>query len=409
MRRRFISRAIPSQARINALQFRSKRLRASGGSFLLTGRDADLHLANGIILAAGAGSFSLAGQSASLLLSKVLAAGAGAFSLAGQAASFVLGKGLVADPGAFALTGQAAALLANHSVVAGVGAFALTGQTAGLLRGQLVSAQPGAFALSGQDAGFVLGKSIAAGAGAFALSGQAATLLASHRVAADAGAFALTGQAATLTKPTFATVAATNTSFAAAGGSTMTVDLPSGVVNGSLCLIFVTGGSGTDKDYSISGWTQLGENTVAASAATTAIFYRFCDGSEGATVSCTWTGGTQAGSAISVRLSGHHTSAPPEVSAAASASTTTPNPASLTATWGAANNLWLVYVGCRSTVDDFVSYPTNYASDQIAWDMGSTRTRFASRTTAAATEDPGAFAWTAAKNSTAWTVAIRPA
>lgn len=258
MRRRFVSRAIPSGARINALQLRGKRLRASAGSFLLSGSSADLRIATGHFLAAGAGAFLLSGQNSALLKSKLLSAAPASFALTGRSAGFVLGKGLIADAGAFALSGSDAGLLHSYSVAASAGAFALVGQAAGLLQSRLISAEPGTFALSGQDAAFLTGKALAAHSGAFALTGQDAGLLVGRRVAADAGAFALTGQAATLTKSADVEYRSFNRQNATQSSYTFnSVDIGTAAADRYiiLCLFFSGGATGAGKTVVCNGVT----------------------------------------------------------------------------------------------------------------------------------------------------------
>lgn len=392
MRRRIVSRAIPSFARINALQFRSKRLRASGGSFQLSGQDVDLRLAIGTILAAGSASFQLSGLSASLLKSRVLAAGAAAFALSGQAASFVLGKGLIAGAQAFALTGQAASLLVSRNIAASAGAFALTGQPAGLVQGRVLSAAPTSFALSGQDAGFVLGKgfpaaagafdltgqaagllrgqlvsaaassfalsgqaaglvvgkSVAADPGAYSLNGQAAGLLVARRVAADAGAYALSGQAATLIEASPGiTVVGTAQTMASAGA----VALPSGIAAGDTIIVVYGVSSGS---LTATGFTEIAE------ANNPHVLYKMsASGSEG--TSLTLSGASRAVNVIVLR--GVDTTVPLEYANR----TTTLDPPSISPSWGSGtmSGLMALSYTANQTVGIGIStWPTGYTVSQ---------------------------------------------
>lgn len=109
-----------------------------------------------------------------------LTAAAGSFSLAGQAATLREARKLVAAPGAFLLNGQAIVLRDTLNLVAAPGAVALTGIAANL-----------AYASSGS-------RVLTAAAGSFALTGKAATLRDAHNLVAVKGAFALTGVAANL-------------------------------------------------------------------------------------------------------------------------------------------------------------------------------------------------------------------
>jgi len=188
----------------SATLLKSKALGAAAGSFALAGQSANL--LKGRTLTADAGAFSLAGQSATLLKSKVVAANAGAFVLAGQAATLKADRKLTAAAGSFALSGQAATLtyspLVGYTLTASAGAFTLAGQSATLLRSKVLPAAVGAFSFSGQAATLTHtaagSYSLTANVGSFTITGSAAQLLRGYRLAATAGAFSLAGSAAGL-------------------------------------------------------------------------------------------------------------------------------------------------------------------------------------------------------------------
>jgi hypothetical protein len=111
-----------------------------------------------VTLTADVGTFTLAGQDANLLASRVLPADAGAFVLAGQDASLLRSLVLTADAGTFTLAGQNAALTYSgtsgpFTLTAESGAFTLAGQSADLLMSRVLTAEAGSFALAGQAAG----------------------------------------------------------------------------------------------------------------------------------------------------------------------------------------------------------------------------------------------------------------
>jgi hypothetical protein len=76
--------------------------------------------------------------------------------------------------------------------------------------------------------------------------------------------------------------------------------------------------------------------------------------------------------------------------------TSTPDPPSLTASWGSAGNLWIAFVGSRGS-RSLVSYPTNYSLYQTqALNPGGDdrgETFMAGRQLQTATEDPGIFSF----------------
>lgn len=211
MRRHLVSRVLSGFAIIGRAQFRSKRLRASAASFALTGSDVTLRLGTLLILEAGAGTFSLTGQTASLLAGRRVAAAAASFALSGQDVTLQKRKTLVAEAASFALSGQVATLKVARRVVAEAASFALTGTAATMRKGLNLAAGAASFALTGQAAGVRVTRKLVADAASFVLTGQTAALRVSRRMAAAAGSFALTGSAATLAKLAYQTPAYANT------------------------------------------------------------------------------------------------------------------------------------------------------------------------------------------------------
>jgi hypothetical protein len=85
-------------------------------------------------------------------------ASAGSFTLSGQAAALLAHSDLVltADPGSLTLSGQAAAPHATLAWTASAGSLTLTGQAATLSAGRRLLASPGTFILTGQPALFMI-------------------------------------------------------------------------------------------------------------------------------------------------------------------------------------------------------------------------------------------------------------
>lgn len=132
---------------------RGRRLVAAQGSYAITGADALVD----VVISAGAGSYTLTGQTVGLSYSgggaRSIPAGQGSYSLSGQAAALRVGRALIADAGAYALTGIAAGLKQGRSLTAALGTYALTG-IAATLQGpgpKTLTALPGAYALTGRD------------------------------------------------------------------------------------------------------------------------------------------------------------------------------------------------------------------------------------------------------------------
>ncbi len=105
---------------------------------------------------------------------------------------------LTAAQGSFTLTGESANLVQSRILTAAQGAFSLTGEAAALFQSHTLAAAQGSFSLTGESLVFALARLVLAGQGSFALTGQDATFGATNRLTADMGSFVLTGQAANL-------------------------------------------------------------------------------------------------------------------------------------------------------------------------------------------------------------------
>ncbi len=128
------------------------------------------------ILNADAGSFTLTGQDATLLVGTIVAADQASFTLTGQDASFAITIPIVAEQASFALTGQDVAFLHERIMAAAQASFTLTGFDASFVRVHRLIAAQASFALTGQDAIFRTARGIMAQQAAFALSGRSARL-----------------------------------------------------------------------------------------------------------------------------------------------------------------------------------------------------------------------------------------
>jgi hypothetical protein len=145
-------------------------------------------------LTADAGSYTLAGQDATLTKKSVHTADAGRYALDGQdATQSWAGAGaytLTADVGAYTIAGQDATLRwpspGAYTLTAEAGDYDIAGQDATLLKSSVLTADVGAYTIAGQDA--TLTKAAAAAytltaeAGAYVISGQSAILTNSGEV-----------------------------------------------------------------------------------------------------------------------------------------------------------------------------------------------------------------------------------
>lgn len=192
--------------------------------------------------------------------------------------------------------------------------------------------------------------------------------------------------------------------------SSFNVPLPASIQAGDLLLIFVSVANNPVGTLTTpSGWTQR-FNTTGTNHRF-ACYYKVATGSEGSTVAVT-NSGNVSWATCSYRISNYQST--PESGTSATGSSTTPNPPSLTPSWGSAKTLWLAAAGSPGGNSGTPTVPTNY-SDQVHYShVSSGSTVFAKVATArraleASSEDPGTFTFAA---STTWvtnTVAIRPA
>lgn len=207
----------------------------------------------------------------------------------------------------------------------------------------------------------------------------------------------------------FPTIAATSQGNDAVNTTNHTVNLPTGIASGHLLLIFM----GMDGNTSITwpaGWSILATDTNAGGDGTLSVAYRIADGSEGSSISVT-TAASEAGSYICWRVTGWHGTTPPEAGTPATGTSTTPDPPSVTASWGSADNLFIAVTVWGSSSTNISGYPTNYSVSQMTDGASNSNIgaiALAGRELAAASDDPGTFSII----STAWvanTIVVRPA
>lgn len=181
------------------------------------------------------------------------------------------------------------------------------------------------------------------------------------------------------------------------------INLPSGIVAGNLLLVFFRFND-TGNVATMPGWTVMAHGLGGATGYFAA-FYRFADGTEGATAT--------VNSSLSVtiranvyRVTNNARLVNPEFSAITAALVTNPDPPSLSPSWGSKKTLWIA-----------VAFPLSQlllAADPANYTFGLTTAisalRTAHRKNETATENPSAgFTAAAATDCSAWTVAVMPA
>ncbi len=200
----------------------------------------------------------------------------------------------------------------------------------------------------------------------------------------------------------FATVATTN-SGTDASRTSHTVNLPSGILSGHLLIVIFTEIGNSTITFP-AGWTSLFTQTGQGSTPTLTARYRVADGTEGSTITVS-TGSSVATSHISYRITGY--SGTPEVGSATVGGDSSPDPASLSASWGYWNNLWLAIEGASGAVS-LSSYPSGFGSGLNAGG-GTCLTASARLNSTEAAVDSGAFTNSTPSYWVANTIVIKPA
>ena len=201
----------------------------------------------------------------------------------------------------------------------------------------------------------------------------------------------------------FPVVEATATSN---GKSTsLSVTLPASIASGDLLVLFMAGRDnvGTGGIGFPAGWTELHDDLDTGDSRT-AVAYRIADGTEGASITVTMSSARDLVSLV-YRISGTSGNAPEM--GTATGDSNSPNPPSLTPSWGSKDTLWLVY-GSGDNGKVYTAAPTSY-TDLIAQDRGQAASGSARRENATATEDPGTFTMESAEAWQTVTLAVEPA
>jgi hypothetical protein len=206
-------------------------------------------------------------------------------------------------------------------------------------------------------------------------------------------------------------VAGTNASSTNSGTS-LACALPAGIAAGDLLVLFVGASRGDGTAVTIStpsGWTSLFNVAGTGQVKRLACFYKVATGSEGGTQTVSFSAGSQAASTCA-RVTGY--GGAPESGAAATGSSSAPNPPSVAPSWGGASSLFLAATACAGTGTNAQTAPANYSdivqASGIAGGNDICRVASAQRIGSSASEDPGAFG----VSFTSWvanSVAIRPA
>ncbi|HIP80213.1 MAG TPA: hypothetical protein EYH07_17370 [Kiloniellaceae bacterium] len=209
-------------------------------------------------------------------------------------------------------------------------------------------------------------------------------------------------------------VSVTPTSFAAATTS-HSVQMDATVDADDLLIAITSFREGADGIVSVTpgGWTSIW-NPVDANHEGNG-YARIADGTEGGTTVDFQTSRARTGCALVYRIRNWFGNIANgiDVSSINSQSTATPNPPSLSPSWGSAKTLWIAVATGQDDDAGINTYPANYTNG-VHTISGGGANNGASISTArrelkAASENPGVFNWDQSELTYALVVGIRPA
>jgi hypothetical protein len=195
--------------------------------------------------------------------------------------------------------------------------------------------------------------------------------------------------------------------------STHTISFPA-TVDAEDLLVAVAGfGVGSQITTWPSPWTKIGDYEMAGNESTMSVAYMEAVGDEDATTfELSFDGGASRRALVLYRITGWESSLPPEVSTIATGTSTAPDPASLTASWGSADNLWIEFMCGESGGTNMTTQSTGFSTpDNSAEDgtgTGGAAVCWASDENATATLDADAMVSSASEPWMAGMIVIAP-
>lgn len=193
--------------------------------------------------------------------------------------------------------------------------------------------------------------------------------------------------------------------------------MPATVDAGDLLLCHIaleTANLGVPTPGTPTGWTLLdSDETNSAKDAWTGWFAKVADGTEdGGTVDFASSVNAVAAAQVHRVTSWFGSLTGVEIGISSNAAVSTPNPPSLTASWGSADNLWFVSCGSYTNLGTVSSYPSTFTNGVQT--LGGDTTDGAAIATAwleSATDtlDPGTFTLSETERCHTNTIVVRPA
>ena len=193
---------------------------------------------------------------------------------------------------------------------------------------------------------------------------------------------------------------------------TVTLPTSTAIAAGDLIIIFHFTDGGALSATVPSPWVEIKDAAMAGSP-NGRVFVAYLIASGGETSVTVTKEVTERFSAIAIKIlaANWHGTTPPEISTGATGTSTTPDPDSLTVSWGSADNLWVAIMGMddlngTNTVDVYPYAGNNQKSTGVATaGVGA----ICSTESAVATLDPGTFTINPSDEWWAGTLAVRPA
>lgn len=208
----------------------------------------------------------------------------------------------------------------------------------------------------------------------------------------------------------FATLAASATTQTLSDATTPAINLPASISSGNLLILEILGCASAARTLATpSGWTQAFTTTGGGALRRLSVFYKSASGSEGSTVTVTFSGAMTGVAAIARRYTGAATGS--LGSASTTGTSASPNPPNLDPGLGTHKVVWIageaVHAGGSHTAD-----PSNYSGGIQADADGVELTTFlrsASRELEASSQDPGTFSLNGTSYWIAYTLGVQPA
>ena len=195
---------------------------------------------------------------------------------------------------------------------------------------------------------------------------------------------------------------------AALSGTAQVMPMPTHAAGDRLVVIHAVDGGASNYVSHTAGWTLLA-NTSSGTTCFLLVFEKeAASSSEALTVTLS---GSRTARAVSYAIQGHDSTQAAEI-ATASGTSTTPDPPSLSPSWGSDDNLWIVALSQDNSTIGLSSFPSGYTANQLNNPGGTTATPRAAAATqevATGTENPGAFTLAATEQWVTATIAIKPA